>query len=239
MANVEHYTYPKAFITNSHCSGQKAGVTPSIYYQNTIGAGNRIGAEVLDPPTFTGGSCPVGDHCRWADASIIQLDDSVSWDLGFIARPTAVGSLTINGTNPQWVIEHADPNQFCIFGCNFAGATVNIVGRSSGWRQGTVGSVCANYYGAQPNPINFLCQMEASYTVLGGDSGAPVFACGVTACWDDASFPTIGIWGIQWGANTQPSYRAIFSPTVWIRRDLGNSGQSCYGILFMSGGFWC
>jgi hypothetical protein len=81
---LDHYDHGRVFIANSHCGTAPWWVTPNAYYQSRVPS--WVGGEVLDPPLFTGGSCPSGSYCRWSDAALVALGESIAYDLGYIAR---------------------------------------------------------------------------------------------------------------------------------------------------------
>ena len=116
---------------------------------------------------------------------------------GFIARPTGLGSLTIAG---QFRIVSEGPST--------VGATVNKVGRTTGWTQGqvTATGVTANVFGSL---ITQVCQDMVSAGVGGGDSGPPVFAI--------ASGTDVQLRRILWGG-TLDGVQFVYSPIANIER---------------------
>jgi hypothetical protein len=66
----------RGFVTASHCTATQGGVEGTVFSQNQPGASNQIGVETVDPPLFTGGSCPSGRKCRRSDAAFIAYDSA-------------------------------------------------------------------------------------------------------------------------------------------------------------------
>lgn len=118
-------------------------------------------------------------------------------DQAFLARPTGLGSPKIAG-------------QFRIAseGASTVGATVNKVGRTTGWRQGQVTATCVtvNVFGSL---ITQVCQDMVSAGVDGGDSGSPVFA--ITSGTD------VQLRGILWGGSLD-GVSFVCSPIANIER---------------------
>lgn len=198
------------FVTNSHCSGQQGGVQSTIYFQNVNASGNRIGVETADPLYFSGGFCPSGRICRYSDSAFAAYDTPSLQGMGKIARPSAVGSLTVSTTAPFWnILGTADRP--------LAGQVLNKVGRTTGWTRGTVAATCVDVNVLNPNGslsnITQLCQDVVNAGVASGDSGSPVFAAGTA---DSDTGATL--YGILWGGN---GTQFIFSRWENIVRELG------------------
>jgi hypothetical protein len=181
------------------------------YYQPL--APTLIGTEVSDPPFFTGRPCPSGRKCRYSDAARVRYQTTVSSDLGGIARTTfrslANGSITINGANPFFNITSESPP--------LQGATVNKVGRTTGWTYGTIGGTCLDVNVSGTN-ITLLCQsMTATDSVpdkVGpGDSGSPVFYL--------SRGSNVRLTGLLWGGTPLGSV-FVFSPMSGIEQELGS-----------------
>jgi hypothetical protein len=191
-----------SFITNSHCTNIQGGVQSTPYWQPLQSVdGNVIGVEVEDPNYFTGGGCPAGRRCRFSDASRARYNSGISFARGRIAKTSQprrnslsiVGNFTISGR-----------------GSAVVGQTVNKVGRTTGWSQGPVTSVCVHTNLAGTNITQF-CQTNVSATVGSGDSGSPVFAIG--------SGDNVTLLGILWGGSGSSLY--VYSPLDGIETDLG------------------
>jgi hypothetical protein len=195
-----------SFITNSHCTNTQGGVEGTVYYQPTSTiAPTSIATEVEDPTYFRGGVCPRGKKCRWSDASRARYNSGVLFTLGGIAGTTGAnsGSLTISGT---FSIDEK--------GEAATGATVNKVGRTTGWTRAGVTRTCVNT-SVSGSQIMQLCQswVEAGYTVVGsGDSGSQVFV--------DKGSGKAKLVGILWGGNSSGT-TFIFSPLSGIEKELG------------------
>jgi hypothetical protein len=77
-------------------------------------------------------------------------------------------------------------------GCLAVGATVNKVGRTTGWTQGNITNTCVNT-GVQGTKLVQLCQTFVSAGVGAGDSGSDVFE--ITSSTD------VKLAGILWGGS--------------------------------------
>ncbi|MFQ5872263.1 MAG: hypothetical protein ACE5JL_00475 [Dehalococcoidia bacterium] len=194
-------------ITASHCSSSQWAPDGSVFYQPTVSSGNRIGAETIDPPPFTGGTCPSGRACRYSDSTFVDLDSGVSPNLGFISKTTGLGSITIDHSAPRFrvVAEGFIAIQ---------GERLDKVGRTTGWTAGQVISTCQNYHQAGTN-WTMLCQDAVYGQALGGDSGAPVFDITNSPNTND-----VEIKGVLWSGNSS-SY--VFSYVGLVYLDLGRS----------------
>jgi len=178
------------FVTNSHCG---AGVGTVLFQP---GGGTPVGVETVDPcygpapgcpePIFFG--CPTGKVCRWSDSAFVQLTAGTGGILGRIARPT-FNAIAWNGVNNFTITR---PYIFPL-----GGETVQKVGITTGWTQGTVNRTCARVnttrVTAAGTPITLKCQYGATYARAGGDSGAPVFGITNSTTW------SVTLVGIHWG----------------------------------------
>jgi len=181
-----------------------------------------IGTESVDPPGFSGGTCPSGQTCRWSESAFIAYDPAVSVAKGIITKTTAITTslsnevLTVSTTTPPpppFPPVAFGPGQFGIVGAPsvlyLAGLTLNKVGRTTGWTQGTIQSTCMNVVFCDdlvPNRL-LLCQYSVAHPtndlVDGGDSGSPVFRIlkpGTRA----------ELYGMVWARTTNKVF--IFSP---------------------------
>jgi hypothetical protein len=229
----EHSTYGTVVLTNSHCGASIFTYNGGEdYHQDQINGYSRIGVEVLDPAPFSGGACPSGRICRWSDAQVIQVDDTVSTWQARLAR-THLNSITINPTDSTWTINHSDPTQFCFLTCIQTGSRADKVGKTTGWTSGTQNGQCVNIVAPGSNNVLLLCQATGTYHSAGGDSGSPVFQCGLVYCPDDVPVASVGVKGIHWGRFTTGAQDRIFSPTQYARLDIGGSGP-CGGLLLAS-----
>ena len=65
MAFNAYSAYGFGFVTNSHCSETYGAVDTALYMQATwTDQTPEVGGEAIDPPYWTGGSCPAGKYCR-------------------------------------------------------------------------------------------------------------------------------------------------------------------------------
>jgi|RhiMethySRZTD1v2_1073278.scaffolds.fasta_scaffold10216_9 hypothetical protein len=195
------------FVTASHCSDNQGAVDDTLYYQPSAQIDeDLIGTEIADPPYVRNGpGCPRGRKCRRSDANFSRSDGPRSITIGTIARTTGLGSLELAST------------PFTITGEGVAQppATVNKVGRTTGWTQGTVSNTCVNT-GVSGSSIVLLCQTFVTgdgVIVQGGDSGSPVFAI--------AGGTNVTLLGGLWGGNSDGSL-FVYSPIANIRGELGN-----------------
>src|SRR5215203_4482325 len=191
----------RSLITNSHCTNIRGGVEGTKFYQPV--SPNLIATEVSDPAFFTGFPCPLNRKCRHSDAARARYASGVSSDLGGIARTTARaiadGPLTINSANPFFNITAEL--------ISVQGATVNKVGRTTGWTYGKIASTCAGTNVANTN-ITLLCQSRTAAGIIPGnsrpgDSGSPVFY------W--AGGNNVTLTGLLWGGNSSNT-NFVFSP---------------------------
>lgn len=232
--NVFHTNFGYSVLTASHCSATTFNTDNSSYYQNeNHGTDTHIGTEVKDPSLFTGSPCPSGLSCRWSDATLVQLDDTVGSNIGEIARPqcsTFNCGLTIQSGNPM-ELRNSDPHQICemVNGnpCALVGFFVHKVGRTTSMTYGTITHQCVTI--SHPHGGNMLCQNLADYDSDGGDSGAPVIYCGNLFC---EGIDLVELLGIHWSEFEAGPYEglAVFSQMRDVRKDVGVSGVSCSGM---------
>ena len=195
----------RSFITNSHCTATQGGVEGTVYYQPTSSVdGTVIATEVEDPQYFKGGVCPRGKKCRYSDSSRAAYSAARSSTLGSIAITSGAnnGSLTVTGT-----VSVGGKGSVVL------GQTVNKVGRTTGWTQGTVSRTCVNT-GVQGSQVLQLCQnwVENSNAVIvdGGDSGSSV--------WTGSG--TVTLVGLLWGGSSSGN-TFVYSPFNQVEQELG------------------
>lgn len=201
----------RSFITNSHCTNRQGGVESTVYYQptSTVDA-TAVATEVEDPQYFKGGACPKGRKCRYSDSSRALYASGTASSRGVIAKTSAPnnGSVEVTGT---FTITSQD-NSTTSFSNS---TTVNKVGRTTGWTQGTVSGSCVDTNVSGSN-ITQLCQTFVSaggaVVVGGGDSGSGVFVI--------SSGTNVQLVGILWGGNGNGT-QFVFSPLKQIRDELG------------------
>ena len=212
--NVDHADGGRSFITNSHCTATQGGTEGTLYYQPTQTIDPTvIATEVADPMYVKGGTCPKGKKCRYSDASRALYSAGIASTRGEIAQTTGVnnGSLTVSGTAPVFTITAQNNTT-----TDYAGATVNKVGRTTGWTRGTVTRSCVNT-SVSGSTVYLYCQSfvsdPAGATVVGsGDSGSPVFT---------GSGSSVTLVGILWGGSSD-NKTFVFSPLASIQRELGS-----------------
>jgi hypothetical protein len=211
--NVDHGA-TRSFITNSHCTATQGGTEGTLYYQSskTIDP-TVIATEVDDPAYVKGGSCPKGKKCRYSDASRAAYSAGVASNRGEIAQTTGAnsGSLTVSSSAPLFTINAQDNTT-----TNYLDATVNKVGRTTGWTRGKVNRSCVNT-SVSGSTVYLYCQSFVSdpsgaTVVSGGDSGSPVFT---------GSGSTVTLVGILWGG-TSDNKTFVFSPLASVQRELGS-----------------
>jgi hypothetical protein len=196
----------KGFVTASHCTATRGVVEGSVFFQNTPGGSNQIGVETIDPPFFTGGSCPAGRQCRRSDAAFVAYD-STSLSAGpKIANPLlwglGSGTVAVSPVTPRLLVTGF------LFGSVSSGSGVYKVGRTTGGTFGSVTSTCADT-NVFASTITMLCQDWTGAGSAGGDSGAPVF----TQSGGEATLA-----GILWGGNGAST---IYSPWLYVFAELG------------------
>jgi hypothetical protein len=200
----------RSFITASHCTNTQGGVEGTQYFQPLSTVDNTvIATEVADPAYFTFKTdpvCPHGKLCRYSDASRELYSGSVASTRGAIAKTTGannnsldvVGSFTVTGQDNAGT---AAP----------VGATVNKVGRTTGWTQGKVTNTCVNT-NVSGSRFQLLCQTFVTAGVGGGDSGSGVFTI--------TSGSNVTLVGILWGGSGD-GQTFVFSPFNQVQRELG------------------
>jgi hypothetical protein len=174
------------FVTNSHCSSAPWATDFTLYFQPAPPLANVLGAEVFDPPLFTGGACPAGSMCRYSDSNFSEFLGLMGGATrGVIARPSGLGSIIWNGVSTFTITAQADP---------MMDDSVDKVGRTTGRTRGTVTLPCMDTNGVAG--ARLLCQSFAQMNMrnwlLGGDSGSPVFK---------PSSNNATLVGIAWGSN--------------------------------------
>jgi len=204
------------FITASHCTRPdqvQGGVDSTVFFQKSaLMVSDRVGVETVDPPLFTGGSCPSGRQCRWSDAAFVAYDSPSLSNGGRIANPliclpNAAGPLTVNPALPRL------PITSYMFGSPASGTNVFKVGRSSGCTFGSQKNSCADVnvsINVSVGSFTFqldtgrtlLCQNVVSGVALPGDSGSPVFL-------NQGDHATLV--GNLWGGNS-----SIFAYSPWL-----------------------
>jgi hypothetical protein len=203
------------FVTNSHCTNSAGdgagapGIPATLFFQP--GGGTPVGVVTVDPcyagvPTCRKFifRCPTSRICRYSDSAFARLTVGTGGILGRIARPTFNG-IAWNGVDHFTITNRID--------YPLAGATVQKVGITTGWTEGTVNHVCARLRSGDSRTL--LCQYGASYRTAGGDSGAPVFGITDFATW------SVTLVGIHWGGSSPIQgvfTQGFFSPLGGVER---------------------
>lgn len=211
--NVDHWEWGKTVVVPSHCTPTIA-IVDSLQFNQPF-AGGLIGSEVFDHPGWTSG-CDSDKICRYSDAVVVDYASGIDYELGKVARPTEVGSITINESNPRFGINHEELSIF-------DGENVRWVGRTSGWQEGEVTKTCATLNGSDvdgyPSNLRLWCQGKQSAKPQGGDSGAPILSFAEP---DFGEYDLVGIILTSQG---------WFSPIEGIRKELKpNSSFECDGL---------
>lgn len=205
--NVDH-AGGRSFITNSHCTNTQGGTEGTTYYQPLSSINPTvIATEAADPVYVAGGVCSAGKVCRSSDASRALYSSGTESAQGVIAKTTGVnsGSLTVAGAFSVTAQDNSNTN--------FSG-TINKVGRTTGWTQGTVTSTCATVNVSGSN-VQLRCQTIvqnlAAAIVGSGDSGSSAFQI--------TSGDNVTLVGILWGGSGSTLF--VFSPLKNIQDELG------------------
>jgi hypothetical protein len=210
--NVDH-SGGRSFITNSHCTNTQGGTEGTQYYQPSSSINPTvIATEAADPQYFKNGVCPKGKKCRYSDSARALYRDSVASERGLTARTSGAnnGSLDVAGTFTATSQDNSTTN-FPI------GATVNKVGRTTGWTRGNITRTCVNT-SVSGSQIMQLCQTFVSdpngaTVVSGGDSGSGVFQVKADG--------TTHLVGLLWGGSSD-NKTFIFSPLAAVQQELGS-----------------
>jgi hypothetical protein len=210
-------------VMNSHCTQAdppKWGWIGASVYQNiapqVVGdsASYIVGEEISDPAGFTTG-CPGGYPCRYSDAALVNVQDGMQADQGYIARPVGAptylpavsGPTTIDAGNPR--IELAGVQSDLL-----VSDTVQKIGSASGWTAGIVANTCRDIL--FENQMH-LCQAIDSLSAQVGDSGSPILWQSYTGAYYLAGL----LWGGVGSGGTV--VEAWFSHWNWISYDLTGS----------------
>lgn len=213
----------RGFVTNSHCTATRGAVDGAVAFQSTMTASNRIGVETVDPPFFTGSSCPPGRRCRVSDAAFFAYDSKSLSQGGKIANPIicgisgAPGPLLVNPSAPRTSVSKA------LFSTPFSGTFLMKVGRTTGCTLGAQTNTCVDVIVMDPVPgipgfsiptdMTMLCQNRVAAFSQLGDSGSPVFQ-------NQGGKALLA--GLLWGGSSTGSGGFFFySPWLFIFTELG------------------
>jgi hypothetical protein len=218
----------KGFITASHCSqvrwslGTMASDTTNYTQQAFTQPGySYVGREYLDPKPFVGGACPFAKACRYSDALLTYVFDSVASHRGYIALTTfagtnSPGSITIGSIwGPETKIVGIQAPTM--------GVRADKMGRTSGWTYGPINRTCYNTAGGGGPSIHYnLCQYRSYGYADNGDSGSPVFYFGGT---------TSNMLGILWGRETSLGVNhMVWSPFSAVLSELAAASIQYTGL---------
>jgi hypothetical protein len=196
----------RSFITASHCTNKQGGVEGTQYYQPTSTVDPTVIATEVDDPTYFSTRdnpiCPRGKLCRYSDASRELYSASTGSTRGAIAQTSGAGNGSLDVVGSFTVTSQGDVG---------LGATVNKVGRTTGWTQGPVTATCVNT-NVSGSRIHQLCQTFVAAGVGGGDSGSGVF--------EITSGDNVKLVGILWGGSGD-GQTFVFSPMSGVTRELG------------------
>jgi len=199
----------KGFVTASHCTAIRSLVEGTAFSQSTADGSSQIGIESVDPPFFTGGSCPPGHQCRFSDAAFAAYG-SASLSAGSkIANPlfwgVSVGILIVNPVPPRLSVTNALPKNPTL------GSLMFKVGRTTGGTLGPLVQTCLDT-NVSGTIITMLCQNRVLAGVAPGDSGSPVFSHSFNST-------TASLAGILWGSSSPLLF--IYSPWSAVSSELG------------------
>ena len=172
----------RGFLTAAHCTGLWGQVDADSAWQDA--PPSYVGYEANDPPFFTHSQvsqCPSGKLCRYTDAAFFRYvnDSDALSTIGLIEGTFEDSPLDPN--HPGWYITNDSPSCPWLWYCTMVGKTLEKVGKSAGWTTGQVDDVCATkeFTDAQTGiKRTFICVdsvVGEPWSVLSGDSGAPVF----------------------------------------------------------------
>lgn len=198
----------RTMMTAAHCLIPIDVNQGRVVWQPVETSTNRIGAEVADPAHVTcSDSIPHQYVCLNSDAALVRYDDSVTWSFGHIARPTFfghyTGSTTINPAQSRfWITESKN---FVLIG-----DTVNKVGETTGWTQGTVQAIDLDRRDGGTS-IWILNSDSVDAGAGGGDSGSPAFQM--------STYGKVTLVGSLWGGWSSAFF---FSPIGQMEKDFGD-----------------
>jgi hypothetical protein len=207
--------------TNAHCTTTFGAVEGTQVGQPLLQSNYYVATEVTDPAFVSGGGCPAGYTCRYADAMLAQCDTIAACSNYTVARTTfeytgtdwsQSGSFELT-TEPWFVVGELSS------GSLLQGAALSKVGATSGWTGGTVQQTCANWFLIGSRVLR--CQYSVSAVARSGDSGSPVFSY-------EASTGKAWLAGILWGTDFQTV--SVFSPISGVKTDLGAMTVSSPGF---------
>jgi hypothetical protein len=198
------------FVTNAHCTTTQYATDGVTIYQNTVAAGNAVGAEVADRGLYA--CAGAGTSCRQADAAYISHNGTRTIGQGGIVRTNwatgGPGGLTTIG-------------EFDIVGRYTGtlpvGTILDKTGRTSGSTYGQVTNSCVT--------IGVLrCQDVSKVWSEGGDSGSPVY---IWLGGSGAAENDVQLVGVMWGGPGTDYTTTYSSRLSGIEADLGALNNLC------------
>ena len=195
------------FVTASHCTTTQGGVESTPYWQPLQTTRPVQIATEQNDPTYktTLAGCPAGRRCRRSDAAFARYINATTNTLGRIARTSSTSSSNLTIAGGWTITSNATSSTFTV------GATVNKVGRTTGWSRGPVVATCATVNVSGTN-ITQICQTIVAATVGGGDSGSDVFTV--------TGGTNVRLSGVLWGGSTDGT-TFVFSPFANVTGELG------------------
>ena len=179
--------------------------------------GPIVGQEVLDPDPHLCVSWSTW-RCRWADATLVAVDDGAAIWPGTIGRPRErKREVTCSDGRCSDAVLAVDPDSprlriMGVLRSVMRGEELHKVGRTSGWTHGTVTNPDKAALWSDEQ-FSIKHNTEVNYVSHSGDSGSPVFSLR-----DDDTL-TVNLHGIHWGR--WPGGGAAVSPLKRIEQDFG------------------
>jgi hypothetical protein len=212
--NVSH-SAGRSFITNSHCTNTQGGTEGTQYYQPSSSIDPTvIATEADDPEYFRGGVCPRGKKCRYSDSARALYSSGIASERGFTARTSGANNGSLEVAEEARFTTTSQDNSTTNFPI---GATVNKVGRTTGWTRGNITRTCVNtsVTGSQVMQLcqTFVSDPNGATVVSGGDSGSGVFQVKADG--------TTHLVGLLWGGSSD-NKTFIFSPLAAVQQELGS-----------------
>jgi hypothetical protein len=205
----------RGFVTNSHCTRRRGENDGTDFHQptdplNPFANQQKVGDEQFDPRFRTSTPCPAGQSCRTTDSAFVEYDDSDFYGSTIARTSLWTKSLDIDPLGSAFapVAEIFFP---------ISGVTLNKVGRTTGWTDGTLGRTCFSATVADAAGITMLCQYEVnqpsgrSGIVDNGDSGSPVFRI--------IAGNQVELFGLLWGGPEDNS-SFVFSSMIFLHFEL-------------------
>ena len=160
----------RVITTASHCSNSQTQTGGSFYQDSLYPATRHVGVEIEDAPVYPHATCAawgyVYNRCRYADVTVIHIDDSV-------AVAGGIAAISNTATPPPWLGQRAYTGSGVIG--VLSGDSVTSIGRSGGQRYGSVNGTCYDVNDGTLTDLWNLCQGRANFVAYTGDSGGMVY----------------------------------------------------------------